>query len=47
MLRLLKKTRRLAIDFCERCGCVCDAACRTEALRERALVKALQRGGRV
>ena len=27
----------LAVEFCERCGSVCDAECRSNALREQAL----------
>jgi hypothetical protein len=47
MLQLFKRTRVLAVEFCERCGFVCDAACRRNAIIERARDRALQLGMRV
>ncbi len=47
MLRSFKKANKLAVEFCERCACVCDAGCRAAAIRERALVQALQSGLRL
>jgi hypothetical protein len=47
MLTLFKRTRVLAVEFCERCGLVCDAACRRNAIVERARDRALLRGMRV
>lgn len=47
MFRLLKKTKAVAVELCERCSQVCDARCRGAALRERARTQALQFGGRV
>lgn len=42
MLKLFRRTKGLAVEFCDRCGSVCDAACRRNALvgrvRERALL---------
>lgn len=46
MLRLFKRTRELTVSFCERCGSVCDSVCRAEAVRERALRRALVYGWR-
>jgi len=39
MLRLFKRTKEVAVEFCERCSQVRDAGCRRAALRERALVE--------
>ena len=47
MQRLFKRTKELAVEFCERCSRVCDAGCRRAALRERALVQAWRYGGRI
>ena len=46
MLRLLRKSKELAVEFCDRCAQVCDAGCRAAAIRERALVRALRFGVR-
>jgi hypothetical protein len=46
MLRLFRKTRDVAVSFCERCGQVCGSACRADALRERARLQALAYGWR-
>lgn len=32
------------VEFCERCGKVCDARCRAEALRDQARTRALTAG---
>jgi hypothetical protein len=29
------------VEFCERCGCVCDQRCRADTLREQARTRAL------
>jgi hypothetical protein len=29
------------VEFCDACACVCDAACRADALREQARERAL------
>lgn len=47
MLKLFGRTRELAVEFCERCGAVCDAACRRNALVERARERALLHGMRL
>jgi hypothetical protein len=47
MLRLLRKSKELAIEFCDRCARVCGASCRAAAIRERALTQALRLGARV
>jgi hypothetical protein len=44
MLRLFKRPKELAVEFCERCSQVCDAGCRRAALRERALMQAWRHG---
>jgi hypothetical protein len=46
MLTLFKRTR-VAVEFCERYGLVCDAACRRNAIVERARDRALLQGMRV
>ena len=47
MPKLFKRTRELAVEFCDRCGCVCDAACRRNAIVERARERALLQGMRL
>ncbi|MDQ3876266.1 MAG: hypothetical protein M3322_12105 [Actinomycetota bacterium] len=47
MLKLFKRTRELAVEFCDRCGSVCDAACRRNAIIERARDRALLQGMRL
>ncbi|NUR77403.1 MAG: hypothetical protein HOQ28_14100 [Thermoleophilia bacterium] len=47
MLRLLRKSKEVAVEFCDRCSRLCDAACRSQALRERARAKVLRYGGRL
>jgi hypothetical protein len=47
MFRWFRKTKELAADFCERCVQVCDAACRADEIRERALGTALRLGVRL
>jgi hypothetical protein len=47
MMKLLKKPARAMAAFCERCGCVCDAACRRAIQRERARIDGLLMGMRV
>ena len=37
MLKLWRRSKELAVEFCDRCAKVCDASCRAAALRERAL----------
>ena len=33
--------RSRGLEFCERCGTVCDSTCRAEALRDDALLRGL------
>jgi hypothetical protein len=47
MLRRFKRTRALAVAFCERCSRLCDAGCRRAAIRERALMQAWRYGARI
>ncbi|MDQ3893327.1 MAG: hypothetical protein M3292_01480 [Actinomycetota bacterium] len=47
MLRLLRKSKGFAVEFCDRCSRVCDAACRSAAVRERARAQVLRYGGRL
>ncbi len=37
MLKLLRRSKGLAVEFCDRCAKVCNADCRAAAIRERAL----------
>jgi hypothetical protein len=37
----------MAMNVCERCAAVCDASCRTAAVREQALLQVLRVVGRV
>jgi hypothetical protein len=41
-MRLLRKLNEFAVEFCDRCARVCDAACRAAAVRERALMRGLR-----
>ena len=45
--RCSKRTKELAVSFCERCGQVCDGACRCAALGERKLLQELWLGVRI
>jgi hypothetical protein len=47
MLKLFRRTREPAVEFCDRCGSVCDAACRRNAIVGRAQERALQLGMRI
>ena len=47
MRRLFKRSKAVAVEFCDRCAKVCDAGCRAAAVREQALLRALRFGGRV
>jgi hypothetical protein len=47
MLKLLEKSKKLAVEFCDRCVRVCHARCRAAAIRERALVQSLREGARI
>lgn len=46
-MKLFKKANKVAVDFCERCGAVCDSACRSAAIRDGARAAALARGLRI
>jgi hypothetical protein len=39
------RRRRARVAFCDRCGRVCDAQCRSAALRDAHLVRDLYLGG--
>lgn len=47
MFRLVRKVRGSTVAFCERCGSVCDAACRRGAIVERARMQAFAQGWRL
>jgi hypothetical protein len=47
MLRVLRKSQERVVEFCDRCARVCDAGCRTAAIRERSLLQGLRLGVRV
>ena len=40
------RTDKTTIEFCERCGNVCDSRCRAEAIRSQAADQALRYGWR-
>jgi hypothetical protein len=40
-----KKTRH--VQFCERCGSVCDSACLAELSRQQVIQQTLQHGWRI
>jgi hypothetical protein len=46
MLKLFRRTRVPAVEFCERCGLVCDTARRRDSIdvraRERALLQRMR-----
>lgn len=46
MLRLFKRMKEQAVDFCDRCGQVCTSACRRNAVLERTRTRALASGTR-
>ncbi|HEX6761795.1 MAG TPA: hypothetical protein VF094_03235 [Gaiellaceae bacterium] len=46
MPKLFSRPSELAVEFCERCGSVCDAACRRNAIIDRARDQALLLGQR-
>jgi hypothetical protein len=46
MLRLLRGSRALTVEFCDRCAKVCDAGCRASTLREQALSRSFRFGVR-
>jgi hypothetical protein len=47
-LKLFRFTsRELRVDFCDRCGSVCDNSCRAEAVREQTRLRVLKNGWRV
>lgn len=45
---MLKSKRKSVedVEFCERCGSVCDTACRANAAREQSRLAVLQHGVR-
>jgi hypothetical protein len=47
MLRLMGRSKALAVEFCDRCAKICDAGCRAAALREQMLMRVLRLGGRI
>jgi hypothetical protein len=40
-------SRESHVDFCERCGSVCDSICRAQEAREQTRLRALINGWRV
>ena len=40
-------SRRADVEFCDRCGSICDERCRRAALRDRAFDRVLRFGGRI
>ena len=41
------KSAAAEVEFCDRCGSVCDTRCRANALRARAFDRVLRFGGRI
>ena len=47
-MRLFNRNKsRLDVRFCERCGSVCDRACRANAARDQARLSMLSTGWRL
>ena len=44
MGKLFRQTKQLAISVCERCGRLCDDACRRAASRRQVLLQQVWRG---
>ena len=44
MVKLIRTASESAVEFCDRCGSVCDAACRREAVLAAARDAALRWG---
>jgi hypothetical protein len=47
VLKLLKRAKELAVEFCDSCAKVCDTGRRACTIRERALAQALRLGARI
>ena len=45
MLRWKKPAE--TVEFCDRCGTVCDAACRSRQVRDRVIDQGLRHGPRI
>jgi len=45
--RMLRRSKALAVEFCDRCSRVCDAGCSAAAIREQTLLRVLRFGVRV
>ena len=39
MSKWLRKSKEVAVEFCDRCARVCDAGCRAAAVREQAMLR--------
>ncbi len=46
MFKLKRKSAIEGVEFCDRCGSVCDQACRAGKANEQARLSALQQGVR-
>jgi hypothetical protein len=46
MFRPFRKSREQFVFLCERCASACDAACRADAIRDRARERSLAYGWR-
>ena len=44
MIRRFGRGKELAVSFCDRCARVCDARCRSGAVRELAVTRVLLAG---
>lgn len=44
MVKRFKRRKEIVVEFCDRCGSVCDSDCRRNGILERARERALLRG---
>jgi hypothetical protein len=46
-MKLIRSKRRHDVTFCDRCSSVCDARCRSNAMRESSQDRVLEHGFRI
>ena len=47
MIRWFRRGKELTVSFCDRCARVCDAGCRSGAVREPTVTRVLRAGVRL
>jgi hypothetical protein len=47
MVTLFRKRKPKSVEFCDRCGCVCDSTCRAKGVLSQARDQALAAGIRL